>query len=73
MGFLDIAFVRQHPLPVRRARAGRVGSHYFGERPADGLGRPPVAQVLGDVAVGGDRPGRPAGAFFIQPSQLYNF
>ena len=52
MGFLEVAFVRQHPLPVRLARAGWVGSHYFGERPADGLGRPPVAQVLGDVAVG---------------------
>ena len=51
MGFLEVAFVRQHPLPVRLARAGRVGSHYFGERPADGL-PPPVAQVLGDVAVG---------------------
>ena len=52
MGFLEVAFVRQHPLPVRLARAGRVGPHYFGERPADGPGRPPVAQVLGDVAVG---------------------
>ena len=54
MGFLEVAFVRQHPLPVRLAWAGRVGSPYFGERPADDPGRPTTPEMLGDVAVGGD-------------------
>ena len=58
---LEVPLPGKHAVPVHDAMTGEIGTSRFIERPPHRSCRAPPPQMCGDVAVGGDAPGRNLG------------